>query len=96
MVAIAEKIIEQQEGPFDPTQFKDHYEQALKALIEEKEKNAGRKVTAPKHEEAEVIDLMEALRRSLGEKDAAPRRASPRKEAAKEPAKRRAPAKKRA
>ncbi|HET9160286.1 MAG TPA: Ku protein, partial [Caulobacteraceae bacterium] len=28
MVEIAGKIIEQQEGPFDPTQFKDHYEQA--------------------------------------------------------------------
>jgi DNA end-binding protein Ku len=67
MVEIASKIIEQQEGPFDPTQFKDHYEEALRALIEEKEKSAGRKVTAPKHEEAEVIDLMEALRRSLGE-----------------------------
>jgi DNA end-binding protein Ku len=68
MVAIAEKIIEQQEGPFDPSQFKDHYEQALKALIEEKEKNAGRKVTAPKQEESKVIDLMEALRKSLGDK----------------------------
>jgi DNA end-binding protein Ku len=68
MVDIAAKIIEQQEGPFDPTQFKDHYEEALRALIAEKEKNAGRTVSAPKQpEEAEVIDLMEALRRSLGE-----------------------------
>jgi DNA end-binding protein Ku len=67
MVEIASKIIEQQEGPFDPTEFKDHYEDALRALIQEKEKSAGRKVSAPKHEEAEVIDLMEALRRSLGE-----------------------------
>jgi DNA end-binding protein Ku len=96
MVAIAEKIIDQQEGPFDPTQFKDHYEQALKALIEQKEKNAGRTVTAPKHEEAEVIDLMEALRRSLGDNAPAARRGSSRKAPAKEPAKRRPPAKKRA
>jgi DNA end-binding protein Ku len=75
MVEIAAKIIEQQEGPFDPTQFKDHYEEALRALIEEKEKNAGRTVKAPQHEEAQVIDLMEALRRSLGESGGAARRA---------------------
>jgi DNA end-binding protein Ku len=98
MVAIAEKIIEQQEGPFDPSQFKDHYEQALKKLIEDKEKNAGRTVTAPEQEDTKVVDLMEALRRSLGEKGASARRggAKPRTSAAKEPAKRRAPAKKRA
>ena len=35
---IAEKIIEQQEGPFDPSQFNDRYEDALRALIEDKEK----------------------------------------------------------
>jgi DNA end-binding protein Ku len=96
MVEIAAKIIEQQEGPFDPTQFKDHYEQALRALIEEKEKNAGRTVTSEPHEETKVIDLMEALRRSLGESGPAARRKAPAKAAAKEPAKRRAPAKKRA
>jgi non-homologous end joining protein Ku len=37
MIAIAEKIIEQQEGPFDPSQFVDRYEEALKALIEDKQ-----------------------------------------------------------
>ena len=62
---IAAKIIEQQEGDFDPSQFKDHYEEALRALIREKEKGAGRKVTVDEPKGAEVIDLMEALRRSL-------------------------------
>ena len=90
MIEIASKIIEQLEGPFDPTQFKDHYEEALRALIKEKEKGAGRKVTAEPREEAEVVDLMEALRRSLGE--AAPRRPAPKREAAAKPAARRAPA----
>jgi DNA end-binding protein Ku len=66
MVEIAAKIIEQQEGPFDPSQFNDRYEDALRALIKEKEK--GKTVTAPAEpKEAEVIDLMEALRRSLGQ-----------------------------
>jgi len=67
MVEIAARIIEQQEGPFDPAQFTDRYETALRKLIEEKEKHHGRTVSTPEPQEAEVIDLMEALRRSLGE-----------------------------
>jgi DNA end-binding protein Ku len=67
MIAIAERIIEQQEGPFDPSQFVDRYEEALKSLIEEKTK--GHK---PAHvaepEDTNVIDLMSALRASLAAK----------------------------
>ena len=66
MIDIAAKIIDQLEGPFDPSQFNDRYEDALRALIKEKEKGAT--VAAPQEpKEAEVIDLMEALRRSLGQ-----------------------------
>jgi len=71
MIAIAEKIIEQQEGPFDPSLFVDRYEQALKALIAEKRK--GHKlVAAPEPEDTNVVDLMAALRASLAGKGAAP------------------------
>ena len=88
MVDIATRIIEQQEGPFDPSQFNDRYEDALRTLIKAKEK--GSTVTAPAEpKEAEVIDLMEALRRSLGQTGGGG------KSAAKAPAKK-APAKKRA
>lgn len=66
MVAIAEKIIEQQAGAFDPTQFTDRYEEALRALIKEKEKGAGRKVTVEEPDDTQVSDLMAALRQSLG------------------------------
>ncbi|HKP77747.1 MAG TPA: Ku protein [Phenylobacterium sp.] len=79
MVDIAAKIIEQQEGPFDPSKFNDRYEDALRALIKEKEKGHGvKKVEEPK--EAEVIDLMEALKRSLG--GAGERRKAPARKAA--------------
>lgn len=64
MIAIAERIIEQQEGPFDPSQFVDHYEEALKALIAEKQKGH-KPVTAPEPEDTNVVDLMSALRASL-------------------------------
>ena len=66
MIEIAAKVIEQQEGPFDPSDFTDRYEDALRKLIREKQKAHGRKVTVPEPKEAEVIDLMEALKRSLG------------------------------
>jgi DNA end-binding protein Ku len=68
MVEIAAKIIDQQEGPFEPEEFNDRYEDALRALIKQKEKGAGRKVTVEEPQGGEVIDLMEALRKSLGAK----------------------------
>jgi DNA end-binding protein Ku len=64
MVAIAEKIIEQKESPFDPSTFVDRYEEALKALIAQKQK--GRKVSSvAEPEDTNVVDLMAALRASL-------------------------------
>lgn len=95
MVAIAEKIIDQLEGAFDPSEFNDRYEDALRKLIADKEAHHGvvSKLEEPK--EAEVIDLMEALRRSLGEGSGARRRSEPRS-GAKTAATRKTPARKRA
>lgn len=67
MIAIATKIIEQKEGPFDPRAFKDRYEDALKALIEAKRKGHDVEDVAPPPD-TNVIDLMAALRASLGQK----------------------------
>jgi DNA end-binding protein Ku len=68
MIEIAEKIIAQKEGPFDPSQFVDRYEEALKKLIADKQK--GRKVAAvAEPEDTNVVDLMAALRASLGAQD---------------------------
>jgi DNA end-binding protein Ku len=96
MVEIAAKIIDQLEGPFDPSQFNDRYEDALRELIREKEK--GHKIAAVKEpKEAEVIDLMDALKRSLGKTGGERRKPASRgKAAAKAPAAKKAPAKKRA
>jgi len=67
MIKIAEKIIEQKAGPFDPSMFNDRYEEALKALIADKQKGKKpAKVAAPK--EDNVVDLMAALRASLDAK----------------------------
>ena len=65
MIQIAEQIIAQQSGPFDPSSFNDRYEDALRDLIRQKQDGGGGGVSAPPPRADNVIDLMEALRRSL-------------------------------
>lgn len=66
MVEMARAIMEKLEGPFDPTMFTDRYEQALRALVERKVHGLPMDEAGPAHKGAEVIDLMDALKRSLG------------------------------
>ena len=78
MLEIAAKIVAQQSGDFDPADFKDRYEDALRAMIEKKKK--GKPVKAAPAREAEdtnVIDLMAALKKSLQGESPTSRRASP-------------------
>jgi DNA end-binding protein Ku len=68
MLQLAEHILEQKKGHFDPAKFEDRYEDALNALI--KAKRAGKEPpTSPAPKPSNVINLMDALRRSVkGEK----------------------------
>jgi DNA end-binding protein Ku len=64
MIAIATKIIGQKEADFDPSEFTDRYEDALRELIERKQK--GHKITrAEEPKDTNVINLMDALKASL-------------------------------
>jgi len=66
MVAIARAIIRQRTGKFDPSTYRDRYQEGLRALIETKLKGlpiTPRKVITP----PPVIDLMAALKRSLAQ-----------------------------
>jgi DNA end-binding protein Ku len=65
MLQIAEKIIEQQEAKFDLTGFKDRYEDALRDLIQRKTKGEKLVSAAEPEQEDKVVDLMDALRKSL-------------------------------
>jgi len=65
MLQIAEKIIEQQEAKFDPTEFKDRYEDALRDLIARKSKGEKLVTSEVPEEDDKVVDLMEALKKSL-------------------------------
>ena len=65
MVSLAAHILDSKAGHFDPAKFKDEFELALRKLV--KRKAAGK--TIEREEEPEkktnVIDLMEALKRSI-------------------------------
>ena len=82
MVSIAQKIIDQKEGPFDTGKFVDRYEEALKKLIAEKQKGH-KPVSAEEPEDTNVVDLMAALKASLRGKSEKPASA---KSSAKKPA----------
>jgi DNA end-binding protein Ku len=65
MLELASHIVETKSGHFNPEEFEDHYEDALKELL--KKKQSGEKIEAPKERTpAKVINLMDALRRSNG------------------------------
>jgi DNA end-binding protein Ku len=80
MLDLARHIVNQKAGNFEPEKFEDHYETALIDLI-----NRSGKIIRPKERPKgeNVVDLMDALRRSVGgtrSTDAAP---TPRKPAEK-------------
>lgn len=61
---LARQVIETFEAPLNVREFKDEYQAELRRIIEAKV--AGQEVTAPVEEApSKVVDLMEALRRSL-------------------------------
>jgi DNA end-binding protein Ku len=66
MKQLAAHILDTKAAHFEPTKFADHYETALVELL--RAKQAGRIVEAPKDEPApqRVINLMDALRASIG------------------------------
>ncbi len=69
MLDLAKHIIRTKQGEFDPTAFDDRYDAALAELV--KAKMEGRELAKPKRAaEGKVVDLMEALRQSAGQKGA--------------------------
>ena len=115
LLDMASMLIERKTGKFDPAEFHNRYVDALKELIKEKQRKKGEKVIqdpdadAPPSRGANVIDLMAALKRSLGDekgsandnkgaarKGAAAKKPAPRHAPKKAPAKKAAGGRKRA
>lgn len=85
MLDLASQLIEQKSGAFDPSEFRDGYQEAVIELIKAKIKGQ-EPVIAKAPERGKVINLMDALRRSL-EDAKPPAQSKPRKTAAKPAAK---------
>ena len=65
MIELAGHILKTKAAHFDPSKFKDDYENALKALV--KRKASGKTIELPEREEkpGNVVSLMDALKQSL-------------------------------
>ena len=73
MLDLAKHIVEQKSGSFEPEAFEDHYESALIDLINKKRSGVRLPAKAAPKSAGNVINLMDALKRSLAsEKQAAP------------------------
>jgi DNA end-binding protein Ku len=77
MIELAKHIVKTKSGHFQPEKFEDHYETALRELL--KQKQAGVEIKPAKASKpANVINLMDALRRSV-ETEGATARTAPRR-----------------
>ncbi|HEX2841202.1 Ku protein [Hyphomicrobium sp.] len=67
MVDLAVQLIGKKTAAFKPDKFEDHYQTALKVLVQDKLK--GRKIVAHEQDRPKggnIVDLMEALKKSVG------------------------------
>jgi|SRR6478735_4233576 len=98
LLDMASMLIERKAGEFNPAEFHNRYVDALRELIEEKQKSKGEKVIQDPDADAappkgsNVIDLMAALKKSLGD-DKSGKGSKPKKATAKKAEPKKAPAK---
>ena len=75
MLKLAQHIVEQKEGEFEPESFKDQYEDALIEIVKKKQAHlplkGGDRLSAPRN----VVNLMDALRRSVAHDSGMPAKA---------------------
>jgi DNA end-binding protein Ku len=91
MIQLATQLIDRQTGRYDPADIEDRYETRLRAVIDAKLKGEGiEPEETAEPDRGNVVDLMAALRKSLGqsgdEEVAAPKKASSAKAAKAKPA----------
>jgi DNA end-binding protein Ku len=75
MKELAEVIIDRKTGHFEPVKFEDRYENAVVELLKTKEAGLPPPAEKPEPRPHNVINIMDALRRSIEAEKAAPVRA---------------------
>eukprot|EP01037_Dinobryon_pediforme_P001392 gene1392-1413_t len=75
MVKLAQQLIERQIGQYDPADWEDRYETRLREVIDAKLKGEGIEMEPEEEDRSNVIDLMAALKQSLGGGNAKPGKA---------------------
>jgi len=72
-IKLAKQLVESLTGEFDPKRYRDEYQDRLKELVDAK--LAGQQIAeAPEPQLAPVIDMMEALKKSLAARESAPKK----------------------
>jgi DNA end-binding protein Ku len=73
MVQLAKQLIDRQTAKYDPSDIEDHYETRMREMIDAKLKGEGIDLSEPAEpDRTNVVDLMAALKKSLGEPAAKP------------------------
>lgn len=91
LLAVATQLIDRKSGKFDASAFKNHYEVALRELVERKKRNRKTPRTKARQDdqagqEDNVVDLMSALKQSLKADGGASRKSSSRRSSKKKSA----------
>ena len=85
---LALELVKKKSGKFEPVKFKDLYQEGLKEIIQAKLEKRAPKLKEESQPPGKVVNIMDALRRSLKQAEGAKSAKKPRKKAAgKKPAK---------
>ena len=71
MLKLAEHILQSKATDFDPSQFVDHYELAVVEMLKKKQAGLAVSRKQPTPRTHNVVNLMDALRRSVAQEQAA-------------------------
>jgi DNA end-binding protein Ku len=75
MIGMAHQLIKSKAGHFEPEKFEDRYEDAIREILNKKQKGVAIRPAASANASGNVIDLMSALKKSLSETKSTARRA---------------------
>jgi DNA end-binding protein Ku len=90
MVKLAEHILETKAGHFEPSEFEDRYENAVVEMLKQKQAGLPPRKEAPITTPATVVNLMDALRRSIEQERPRARKAKVPEKLSRAPGKRKA------